>query len=57
MRRDVPGSRNVPVQWETVVITTMKMGTTVIKKDKLSLSGKFIYVEQLIFRAGWGDEA
>ena len=27
------------------------------KKDKLSLSGKFIYVEQLIFRAGWGDEA
>lgn len=27
------------------------------KEDKLSLSGKFIYVEQLIFRAGWGDEA
>lgn len=27
------------------------------KEDKLSLTGKFIYVEQLIFRAGWGDEA
>lgn len=23
------------------------------KEDKLSSSGKFIYVEQLIFRAGW----
>lgn len=57
MHGDVPGSCNVPFQWEPVVITTMKIITTVVKKDKLSLSGKFIYVEQLIFRAGWGDEA
>ena len=27
------------------------------KEDKLSLSGKFIYVGQLIFPAGWVNEA
>lgn len=53
----MPQDYNVPFQWDTAVITTMKIITTVIKNDKLTLSGKFIYVEQLIFPAGWGDEA
>jgi hypothetical protein len=48
----MPGSHNVPLQWEAAITTTMKI-ITVIKKDKPALSGKFIYTEQLIFRAGW----
>lgn len=43
----------VAFPWDMAVITTMKIITTAIKNDKLTLSGKFIYVEQLIFPAGW----
>lgn len=57
MRGDMPQNCNMPFQWDLAVITTMKIITTIIKNDKLTLSGKFIYVEQLIFPAGWGDEA
>lgn len=48
---------NMPLQWDMAVMTAMKIITTIIKNDKLTLSGKFIYVEQLIFPTGWGDEA
>lgn len=39
------------------VITTMKIITLTIKKDKHALSSKFIYVEQVIFGADQTHEA
>lgn len=57
MRGDVLQNDNSPFQWDMAVITTMKIITTIVKNEKPILSGKFTYVKQLIFPAGWGDEA
>ena len=53
MRGDVPGSSNVPFQWETVVITTMKIITTVVKKISFHcLENSFMWNNSFFEQAG-----
>lgn len=53
MRGDVPGSSNVPLQWETVVITTMKIITTVVKKISFHcLENSFMWNNSFFEQAG-----
>ena len=50
---DVPGSSNVPFQWETVVITTMKIITTVVKKISVHcLENSFMWNNSFFEQAG-----